>query len=239
MRTRKLASLIALSLLLSGPVLAQENVDKVFGGITAEAGKEYGSLETVNGGITVREGAQVRQAETVNGGIHIHNRARLGSAETVNGGIELGDVASARSLETVNGGIDLGAGSLVEQNVETVNGGIRGEKGARVRGDASTVNGKLDFTGGEIGGDLVTTNGDILLESTTVAGGIRVEKPNSTWFNSGKQRKPRIVVGPGSVVQGSLVFEREVELFVHASAKIGPVTGATAQSYTDRLPARD
>jgi hypothetical protein len=72
-----------------------------------------------------------------------------------------------------------------------------------------------------------------------VRGGILVEKPSMGWWNSGKSRKPRIVVGPDSVVEGPLVFEREVDLLVHASAKIGPVTGATAQAYTDKLPPRD
>ena len=238
MRVRKLASLVALSLLLSGPALAQQNIDKVFGGITAEAGEHYGTLESVNGGITVREGAQVQRAETVNGGIRIATRARLGSAETVNGGITLGDVASAKSLEAVNGGISLGAGSLVEGDVETVNGGIKAGKGARVRGNVSTVNGALTFTDGEIGGRLTTTNGDITINGTSV-GSILVEKPSMGWLSNDRPRLPRIVIGPNSVVTGTLVFEREVELFVHSTAKIGAVTGATAQPYTGTLPARD
>lgn len=67
-------------------------------------------------------------------------------------------------------------------------------------------------------------------------GGIKVEKP--TGINLGKQRVPRIVIGPRATVNGELRFEREVELFVHTSAKIGRVTGATAQPYTDTLPER-
>ena len=43
---------------------------------------------------------------------------------------------------------------------------------------------------------------------------------------------------PSAVVNGELRFEREVELFVHTSAKIGSVSGATAKSYTDSIPAR-
>lgn len=240
MRTTPLASLITLSLALAaGPALAQQNVDKVFGGITAEAGKEYGSLESVNGGITVREGATVRAAETVNGGISIADRARVGSAETVNGGINVGDQATAGSLETVNGGITLGEGAIVEHDVETVNGGIRGGKGSQVGGDAETVNGGLSFVGAKIAGRLTTTNGDITLDATHVRGGILVEKPSMGWFNSNKSRVPRVVIGPQSVVEGTLVFEREVELFVHATARVGTVTGATAQAYTDKLPPRD
>ncbi|MAL03335.1 MAG: hypothetical protein CL625_03520, partial [Arenimonas sp.] len=72
MRIRPLAALIPLSLALaSAPAFAAEDIDKVFGGITAEAGREYGSLSSVNGGITIREGASVREAETVNGGIRV------------------------------------------------------------------------------------------------------------------------------------------------------------------------
>ena len=128
MRIRTLASLISLSLALAaGPALAQHNVDKVFGGITAQAGQEYGSLESVNGGITIREGATVRSAETVNGGISIDDKARVGSAESVNGGISLGEEATAGSIEAVNGGITLARGAGVEQDAETVN----GSKGCR------------------------------------------------------------------------------------------------------------
>jgi len=47
-----------------------------------------------------------------------------------------------------------------------------------------------------------------------------------------------VVIGPNAVVDGELRFEREVELFVHPSAKIGKVIGATAKPYTDTLPAR-
>jgi hypothetical protein len=39
-------------------------------------------------------------------------------------------------------------------------------------------------------------------------------------------------------VQGTLRFDREVELFVHPTAKIGTVIGAKAQTWTDTLPPR-
>ena len=56
----------------------------------------------------------------------------------------------------------------------------------------------------------------------------------------GDSKIPRIVIGNGSVVEGPMVFEREVELYVHTGAKIGSVTGATAVPFTeiDELPAR-
>ena len=45
------------------------------------------------------------------------------------------------------------------------------------------------------------------------------------------KKPPRIIIGPNAVVEGPLVFERPVVLYVHKTAKIGPVTGATAQSF--------
>ena len=67
-------------------------------------------------------------------------------------------------------------------------------------------------------------------------GGILVEKPHGVHF--GRQRTPRIVIGPEATVQGTLRFDREVELFVHPTAKIGTVVGAKAQAWTDKLPPR-
>jgi len=72
-----------------------------------------------------------------------------------------------------------------------------------------------------------------------VRGGLKVNKPTSNWMpiRFGSNRKPRIVIGPNAVVDGDLVFEREVVLYVHASARIGKVTGATPVAFdTPRAP---
>jgi len=57
-----------------------------------------------------------------------------------------------------------------------------------------------------------------------VRGQLRVEEPEGNWF-SRKQRLPRVVIGAGSVVEGELVFEREVELYVHPDARVGKQSG--------------
>jgi hypothetical protein len=72
-----------------------------------------------------------------------------------------------------------------------------------------------------------------------VRGGVTVEKPTNNWLpiTIGKQRIPRIVIGPEARVDGPMVFEREVKLYVHSSARIGQVTGATPEPYdTPRAP---
>lgn len=57
------------------------------------------------------------------------------------------------------------------------------------------------------------------------------------WFNLAR-REPRIVIGPGAVVQGKLKFEHEVELLVSDRAKIGPVEGAKAVMFSGNEPGR-
>jgi hypothetical protein len=71
-----------------------------------------------------------------------------------------------------------------------------------------------------------------------VRGGIHVEKPSGNqWFQMGKRKPPRVIIGPDARVDGPLVFEREVKLYVHRSATVGTVRGATAVRYDgDRAP---
>ena len=197
------------------------DIDKVNGSIAAEAGQRYGDLSTVNGGIDLGRGATVEDVETVNGGI------------------EAGDEVSARSVSTVNGGIRFGQRAQVDGDVETVNGGIFFDRGSSVRRGVSTVNGGIGLVDTDLGGGIETVNGDITVGvGSHVKGGIHVEKPNGT-IRWGKQKVPRIVIGPNAVVEGNLVFEREVRLYVHQSARIGNVSGATAQRYSSATPPQD
>ena len=70
------------------------------------------------------------------------------------------------------------------------------------------------------------------------AGGITIERAHG-WFNSGSKRKPRVVIGPDAVVEGPLKFEREVSLYVHRSARTGPVTGAEAVMFETETAPQD
>jgi DUF4097 and DUF4098 domain-containing protein YvlB len=207
-------------LLVSPLVWAKKDIDKVNGAIRTEAGVEYGELDTVNGSITIERGV------------------RADSASTVNGSIDIDDQATVGTVETVNGGIDIGEAVVIERMVETVNGRIVIARGSQVHGKVETVNGRIALEGAEVGDGIATVNGDIEVGADSIVrGGILIEKPNSGWFNWGnKQRTPRVVIGPNAVVEGRLVFEREVELFVHETAKIGTVTGATAKSFSGARP---
>jgi hypothetical protein len=80
--------------------------------------------------------------------------------------------------------------------------------------------------------------GNISLSGNSrVEGGILVEKSSGGLFHFGNT-VPRIVIGPGAVVQGELHFEREVKLYVSDHATVGPVSGATSISFSgDKPPA--
>lgn len=221
MTRARLAFLLALA--LNAPLAyAQNDIDKVNGSITAEAGQAYGDLGTVNGSIHIETGATARDAETVNGSIKVGDNARTGD------------------LSTVNGSIRTGSGLQSSGDIETVNGSVYVGRGGRLSG-VTTVNGSIGLVDSDLSGGIETVNGDITVGAGShVKGGIKVEKPTSNWMpiNIGKRKPPRIIIGPNAVVEGALVFEREVKLYVHQSARVGSITGATAVRYSgDRAPA--
>ncbi|MBO9664467.1 hypothetical protein [Dokdonella sp.] len=192
-------------------------------------------VDKVNGAIDVKNGERAGNLSTVNGGVRIAASGSAAKVTTVNGGVRLGEQARAASVQTVNGGINLDEGAQVKEGVETVNGGIRLGKSADVGGRAETVNGRIALEAAHIGGGIQTVGGDIEVGADSrVEGGILVKKPSG--WSWGTQRKPRIVIGPHATVQGTLEFEREVELFVSDSATIGAVKGATVQKFSGNQP---
>ncbi|WP_368563375.1 hypothetical protein [Pseudoxanthomonas sp. UTMC 1351] len=217
--TRYRTALLLSLALATGPALAQQEISKVNGSVTAEAGQTYGDLETVNGSVRVDTGATAEDVSTVNGAIEVGDKARL------------------QSLETVNGGIRVGTGVQVQDGIETVNGSVFVDRGGVIGKGVSTVNGGIGLVATQLGGDIHTVNGDITVGvNSHVKGGIKVEK-NKSILPIKLGRDPRIIIGPKAVVEGPLVFERPVTLYVHRSAKTGPITGATAKIFdTDTAP---
>jgi DUF4097 and DUF4098 domain-containing protein YvlB len=209
--TRYLATLLfAFSAVALG---AAADISKVNGSIDVEAGQEAGDVETVNGSITIGSGARVREVETVNGSIRLEPRA------------------TARSVETVNGAITLGEDVVVSDGANTVNGKVTVMRGAQVGGGLENVNGEFRLEGATVRGGIETVNGDVFVGSgSRVDGGIRVEKTTGGWWSK-SERLPRITIESGAEVNGTLYFEREVDLYVGAGAVIGPVEGVAPRRH--------
>lgn len=207
--TRTLTRLaIALALASPLPAFAVEDISKVNGSVETTAGGSYGDLETVNGAVQVAENVQAQDASTVNGSIQVGSGARL------------------QSLETVNGAIRLGRNVQVAGSIETVNGSVFVDQGGTIGGGIETVNGAIGLVRSEVTRGLETVNGDITVGiGSHVRGGITVERSHG-WFQGAPKRRPRVVIGPGAVVDGPLEFRRDVSLYVHKTARTGPVTGA-------------
>jgi hypothetical protein len=74
-------------------------------------------------------------------------------------------------------------------------------------------------------------NGDVFVGAgSRVDGGMLVEKPSGrSWRKS--ERLPRVTVESGAVVNGTLNFEREVDLYVGAGAVIGPLEGVAPRRH--------
>jgi len=201
-----------------GSAAAESAVTKISGSIEIAAGEHAGELSTVNGSIEVGANAVVQQAHAVNGSIRLDSQA------------------SAGELKTVNGAIELGEGVRVSGSVHSVNGRLSVARGADVAGDLHNVNGRIRVDSAHVAGSIDTVSGGIELSAAHVDGGIRVEKNRGSESDS---TPPRVVIGAGSVVSGTLEFERPVKLYVSDQATIGPVKGATAIRFPGATPPQD
>ena len=195
--------------------------------IKIEANSEAGGATSVNGSISVGERAVVTGGvKTVNGTIRVDTGASIEAASTVNGSVRLAAGVQSDSLNTVNGSIKVGENSAVDGAIQAVNGRITVDSGSTVANDVSNVNGQIELVGTQVGGDLETVNGDINLEEGSVVKGDLVVEKNTGWgWGKSRSRKPRIIIGPGSSVEGKIILKREVELFISDTAEVGGVEG--------------
>lgn len=212
-----------LILLMSVPALGA-SINK---SIKIADGEESRGATSVNGSITVGDNAVVTGGlTTVNGKIIVDSGASVEDAKTVNGDIRVAGNVKTEDLTTVNGSIGVGENTSVDGNIGAVNGRIELAKGATVSKGLSNVNGRIELTNAEVGRNIETVNGDVeLADSSVVMGDLVVEKPGGWGHGKEKSRKPRIVIGPGSRIEGTIELEREVELFISESAEVGGVSG--------------
>lgn len=179
------------------------------------------TFDTVNGSIRIGADSVVGDLETVNGSLSLGSDSRGESLETVNGGIALGDRVQIDGAETVNGDIVAGVELRCSGDLETVNGDIRLGRGAEIGEDVSTVNGRIALDAARVRGALEIVAGEIDTGRGSNIGAITVRETRGTKTPKGT---PRVTVGADSVV-GPIVFERDGELRVHRSARVGDISG--------------
>jgi DUF4097 and DUF4098 domain-containing protein YvlB len=236
-----LAALIAMS--FAGAALGDDDIKAVITSINVDPGQHAGTITDVNGSIHIGAKAVVDSVHDVNGSIHVEEGVTAQSLGTVNGSVHVGAGAHvADDVRTVNGGISIDSGSQVG-SVSAVNGSLS-VTGSHVNGEVRNVNGGMRLLASHIGGSVTTVNGGIEIgPDTHVDGGVYVRNSNNGngWFNwwalfFSSRSPPRIVIGPGAVVSGPLVFEQEVRLYVSDRATVGPIKGATAIKFSGLKP---
>lgn len=200
--------------------------------IKVDAGSESDGATTVNGSITVGEEAVVTGTlKTVNGKIRVDDNATIEAAVTVNGSLSIAEGVRAGGLSTVNGSVSVGEKSAVAGEIGAVNGSIKLEMGSSVAQDVGNVNGSIELKGSEVGGNVKTVSGNVgLSNAAVIKGDLIIEKPSMWSFGDKKSRIPEVVIGPGSRVEGKIVLEREVKLYISESAKVGGVEGEMSMS---------
>jgi hypothetical protein len=243
--TRTLGAAMLLALLCTPHTLpAAPSVSKVNGSVRVSAGETVGDVSSVNGSIRIEENVRAEDVETVNGSVEIGEKSSVGAIETVNGRVTLRAGAEAASIESVNGALTLEENAKVRGELSAVNGALRLARNAHAAGGASNVNGGIELEGARVDGGITTTNGDIDIGAgSRVTGGLLVKKPSMNWLGRNRgSRIPRVTIGPDAVVEGTLRFEREVELHVSDRAKIGRIEGVeparrTTERSRERSPA--
>lgn len=223
MMTKTAFTIGLLVMLLAVPALGA-TINK---SVKIEAGGESDGATSVNGSITIGENAVVTgNVKTVNGTIRVDAGSKIQNASTVNGGVRVAEGVQAENLSTVNGSITVAEAVTVSGQIEAVNGRITVERRSTVADDVSNVNGRIELSGAEIGGNVSTVSGDIsVVNGSVIKGNIIVEKSSNWGFGKRETREPRIVIGPGSTVEGVIELERKVKLFISEKANVGGVTG--------------
>jgi len=211
------------ALVLSLPVYGNDNKS-----VKIDDGAESKGASSVNGSITVGKNATVTGSlSTVNGSIRVGEGSRIEGASTVNGGLRIADDTQTEYLQTVNGSIKVGEQVVVDGEIIAVNGKITVNTGSSVDGEVSNVNGSIRLSGSTVARDVSTVNGDIsVVDGAVVKGDIIIEEVNNSFFGNDKNsKKPTVVIGPGSRVEGVLILQREVKLYISDRAEVGGVEG--------------
>jgi len=208
------------ALIFSLPAYSNDNKS-----VKIDDGAESKGASSVNGSITVGKKAIVTGSlSTVNGSIRVGEGSRIEDVSTVNGSLRISDDTQTEDLHTVNGGIRVGEQVVVDGEITAVNGKITVSTGSSVDGEVSNVNGSIRLSGSTVARDVSTVNGDIsVVDGAVVKGDIIIEEVSNSFFGNGK--KPTVVIGPGSRVEGVLILKREVKLYISERAEVGGVEG--------------
>lgn len=200
--------------------------------IRTQPERRYGLLKSTNGNVKIANRAVVDSVVSTNGNVHINGDAEVGSAHSTNGNVVVGNGVRLRSVNTACGDITLGFNVNVEAQVESTTGDIRAEHGCRIKGRVASVGGNIVLNGTDVKSGLAFVGGNVTVTGGShVHGGLHLQPPVNEM-----QHLPCVVIGANSRVDGQLVFEAPVTLYVHSTARTGGIVGASRIVYSTLHP---
>ena len=233
MNKLNLMATVVTGLAISFSVNAQ-SFSKVNGSVTIADGQSADSISSVNGTISIGKNATIRDdISVVNGTVSVGAASKLSDVSTVNGEVSIGENSTVGEITVVNGEINLARNVHVKDDITSVNGGILSNAQTVIDGDVTSVNGAIGLIATNVKGRVENVNGNTTIGVNSSVGSVRYIKPKgfSIGLNNTSKKIPRVIIGPNATVRGDLNFEREVKLYVHSTAKVGTITGATAIPY--------
>jgi DUF4097 and DUF4098 domain-containing protein YvlB len=226
----------------SGDVIVEtgavtRNIDTGSGSVELSPGASSGRIDTGSGSVRMGADAQARVIDTGSGSIRLASGARTEAIDTGSGSIRGADrVLIDGDIDTGSGAVELGSGSTVRGNIDTGSGSVE-LTGVIVEGKIDTGSGDITLIDCQLRDDLVSTRGEVKLEGSTHVGGDLIIRKSKCWgFCWGENEPTRVVVGAGASVAGEIRSERETELWVHQSARIGKVSGAEVKRFSGERP---
>lgn len=236
-------------------VAAGENVDTGSRSVRVPAGTAVGVIDTGSGDVFVETGAVTRNIDTGSGSVELAAGASSGRIDTGSGSVRLGADAQSGAIDTGSGSVQGADRVTIDGDVDTGSGSIELGAGSSVRGKIDSGSGSVDFNGVTVEGpidtgsgdislvdcqlrdDLRTTRGEVKLEgSTRVDGDLIIRKSKCWGICWGDDQPTRVIIGAGASVAGEIRSERETELWVHETARIGKVSGAEVKRFSGERP---
>lgn len=245
----------------SGDVFLQtgavtRNIDTGSGQVELAAGASAGRIDTGSGSVRLGNNTQAGAIDTGSGGIEIGSDVHVEGIDTGSGDVRGGDrVIVDGRIDTGSGSVSFGAGSSIRGDIDTGSGSVRLGAGSAVSGGIDTGSGEVQIEGTRVGGkvdtgsgditladsrvdgDLATSTGRVTLSGNSVVTGDLIVRKSKCWgLCWGNDRPTRIVIGASASVIGEIRIEREAELWVHETARIGRVSGAQVQRFSGERP---
>lgn len=158
---------------------------------------------------------------TVDGAIYVLDDMRVRDIRNINGVTVVESNGRARNLNAVNGNIRVRGESLVTGHIKNVSGDVMIDGNSNIKGTISTTSGDLTIANSMVNERVTTSHGNVSIHNSRLNGDLMIRnRPN--FFSP---QHPKVVIGPNSSIQGSIIAPIKTEILIHTSSSVGGIAG--------------